>query len=451
MELILSFAGGLVLATIIFGIIIRHNQLAAKAEQERALSEAAKQATLQVAAATSRIQAEYDSYRTYAEQVTADRDRRDAEARAERERLEKEARAEREAQQQKQLEMMQAQFEATSQKLLKEREEELGKANRTSVGQLIDPIKEQMEKMRVLMGETRSANEKSTASLEGALQEMIKQTLHVGHQADNLAEALKNKGKVHGDWGEQVLEDILLGSGLRIGEEYSRQESYIGAKGNELRPDVVIKCADGKRIIVDSKVSLTAYAEALEAPTEIERDEAIKRNYDSVRKHVKELADKDYPKYVEGALNYVLMFIPNEGAYVMAMNYDHSLAQEAFRQGIVIVNPTNLMLALNLILQTWHQTRQEDNCRKILEVATGLHDKVMVMVDTSRTLQRQLETVNSTFGELRKQVETGTGNVLKRVEDLRELGVASTKRTKKRKALKSDDDLSTALPEESED
>lgn len=370
------------------------------------------------------------------EEAKAERLRQEEAAKAERLCQEEIARAEREAQNQRQMELLAAQFEATSQKLLKQRQEDLARTNTENVGRLLDPIQREMENVRKLMTETRSANEKSNSSLEGALQAMLRQTTQISQDANNLADALKNRGKVHGDWGEQVLEDILVGSGLREGEEYVCQASYKGAQGNELRPDVVINCADGKRIIVDSKVSLTAYSEALGAESEDERQDAIRRNYESVKKHVRELSDKQYPKYVEGAMNYVLMFIPNEGAYVMAMNHDRSLAQDAFRRGVVIVNPTNLMLTLHLVLQTWHQTRQEDNCRKIIEVATGLYDKVIGLVDTCSTLGDQMQTAQKTYEKAMNQLTDGTGNVLRRVEGLKELGVTSTKTTKRDLASK---------------
>lgn len=334
--------------------------------------------------------------------------------------------------------LFESKFEATSERLLKQRTEELHKTNTDNVSQLLHPLQQEMENVRKLMGETRSANEKSTASLEGALKQMIQQTSQISQDATNLADALKNRGKVHGDWGEQVLEDILAGSGLRPGIEYSCQESFKGEHGNELRPDVVIRCADGKCIIVDSKVSLTAYTDALGAATDDERDAAVRRNFDSVKKHIRELSDKQYPKYVEGSMNYVLMFVPNEGAYVMAMNHDRALAQDAFRQGIIIVNPTNLMLTLYLVLQTWQQTRQEDNCRKIIEAANGMYDKIVGLVDTCNTLGNQLETANNTYNKAMTQLSEGSGNVLRRVEGLKELGVTSTKRATKRRSLPDD-------------
>lgn len=331
---------------------------------------------------------------------------------------------------QAQLDLLAERFESTSQRMIKERSEALTQANSEHIGNLLNPLKMEMENVRKLMNDTRSANEKSNSSLEGKLEEMMKQTTQISKDATNLADALKNRGKVHGDWGEQVLEDILTGSGLIKDKEFTTQESFKGENGNELRPDVVINLSDGKRIVVDSKASITAYTDALGADNTVEQEQLIRSHYESVKKHVDELAAKQYPKYVDGSLQYVLMFIPNEGAYVMAMNYHNGLAQEAFRKGIVIVNPTNLMLVLNLVWQTWQNLRQEDNCKEILRVATNLHDKVVGIVDTCTTLGNQLSTAQRTFDTLNNQVCTGTGNLLGRVEGMRALGVASPKRPK---------------------
>lgn len=326
-----------------------------------------------------------------------------------------------------------AEMKSSTEEILKKRQEDLDKTNQANMGQLLSPLQQQMDEVKKLMGDTKSANEKSSESLKGALDAMISQTQQLGKDATNLADALKNKGKVHGDWGEHVLEDILAGSGLREGIEYSKQESFKGEHGNELRPDVMVRCADGKSIVVDSKVSLKDYADALGAETEEERQAAIKKNYESVKKHVKELAGKQYPKYVEGSLNYVLMFVPNEGSYVMAMNYDHSLAQEAFRQGVIIVNPTNLMLTLHLVLQTWQSTRQEENCKQIINAANGMYDKVVTLVDTCTTLGGQLDTAMRTHNKMVSQLSDGSGNLLRRVSGLKEMGVTSTKMPKTKK------------------
>ncbi len=329
-----------------------------------------------------------------------------------------------------QLELIRSQLSETTEQILQKRAAELEKTNTDHVEKLMNPLRQNMEQMSVLLKETKEGYAKNTSSLEGAFKSMMEQSQQVGQKADNLAEALKNKGKVHGDWGEQVLSDILRDSGLREGSEFVVQASFKGEKGNELRPDVVVNCADGARIIVDSKVSLTAYQDYVGAANDAEREEAVLRNYDSVRKHVRELSEKQYPKYVEGSISYVLMFIPNEGSYVLAMNHNRGLGQEAFRHGVVIVNPTNLMLVLNLVLQTWHNMRQEDNYKEILKVAEAMYDKVQGVADTCQKMGGQLQTLTKTYDTAMSQLSTGNGNLLKRVEALRALGVQSTKKAK---------------------
>lgn len=316
---------------------------------------------------------------------------------------------------------------------LRQQQEELKRTNRESVEQLISPLKGQMESMNKLMDDTRSANVKSNAELEGALRQMVEQTATVGRQADKLAEAMKNKGKVHGDWGEQVLDDILIGSGLREGMEYTKQEVIQIGTRESYRPDFIINLPGGGRVIVDSKVSLTAYAEALGSPEDYEQ--GMRKNYDSVWAHVMELHRKQYPKYVTNALEHVLMFMPNEGAYVMAMNHNPALAQEAYRKGVIILNPTNLMLTLHLVHQSWNGTRQEDNCRRIIEAANGMYDKMVTIVDTCTSLTKQLTTVTSTCKTLNDQLSEGRGNLFKRMEDLKQMGITSTKQPKVKKIV----------------
>ena len=329
--------------------------------------------------------------------------------------------------------LMSDQINNASNQMLRERQNELEAKNKESMSQLMQPLRQQMDDVRRLMSETKSANEKSTSSLEGALKAMVEQTGKLGSDAQTLANALRNKGKVHGDWGEQVLSDILRDSGLREGEEFMTQVSFKDKKGNELRPDVIINMPDKTKVIVDSKVSLKDYMDAVEAETEEERLAAVKRNYESMLRHVKELADKNYPSVVEGSMNYVLMFVPNEGGYVMAMNYDSSLGQKAFDKGVILVNPTNLMLALNLVLHVWQNTRQEDNCRKIIDAANGMYEKVIGLVDTCNRLGSKLETAKKTYDTAMNQLTDGTGNVLRRVEGLKELGVTSTKKVTTRR------------------
>lgn len=430
MEMILPFAAGVLLACVVAIIVLRNVKSSAEAN-------------LQVA--TARLQADLDNARENLVKTREDNEAHTIALLEEKEKAHREAMMTLKENFSESMAKMQAEVQAAADVILKKQQEDLKSTNRESVEQLMAPLRQQMTSINQLMTDTRSANEKSTASLEGTLKQMMEQTLTLGQQADNLANALKNKGKVHGDWGEQVLDDILTGSGLRLGRDYSRQEEFTLPGGKAFRPDVIINAPDDRRIIVDSKVSLTAYTDALAASSPEERDACIRKNYDSVWAHVKELSDKQYPKYVNGALEYVLMFMPNEGAYVMAMNYHPALAQEAFRQGVIILNPTNLMLALHLVLLSWNGTRQEENCQKILRAAASMLDKMVGVVDTCDTLVKQLSTASKTCETLQGQLSTGRGNLYRQVDNLRTLGVTSTKRPKGQKYVAPDDEDDTPL------
>lgn len=473
MGILFSFVAGLVLAGIGAYFMLRSVKSSAAVSMEKALTDAAKQADANQKAVMAKLQADLENARQNAEQMrldaqthaqelldakeqahkeaTAAVEKRHNEAMAAMEKRHNEAMTAMEQRHseaiiaernrfKETLDKVQEQVKNATGEILKQQQEELKKTNKESVERLIAPLNQQMESINKLMVDTRSANEKSNSSLEGTINQMIQQTEKVGHQADNLAEAMKNKGKVHGDWGEQVLDDILEGSGLREGIEFTKQEVITIGNRESYRPDFIINTPEGGRIIVDSKVSLTAYTDAIGAETKEEYEQLVKKNYDSVWSHVTELAKKEYPKYVQGAMNYVIMFMPNEGAYVMAMNYNRSLAQEAYRKGIIILNPTNLMLTLNLVLQSWNGTRQQDNCQKILEEANGMYDKVIGLVDTSVTLSNQIATVTGTCKKLTDQLNEGKGNLLKRVDKLRSMGITSTKQPKVRKFAKTDTD-----------
>lgn len=483
MGILFSFVAGLVLAGIGAYFMLRSVKSSAAVSMEKALADAAKQADANQKAVTAKLQADLENARQNAEQVKRDAQTHTQELLDAKEQAHKEATAAVEkrhneavaamekrhneamtAMEQRHseaiiaernrfketLDKVQEQVKNATGEILKQQQEELKKTNKESVERLIAPLNQQMESINKLMVDTRSANEKSNSSLEGTINQMIQQTEKVGHQADNLAEAMKNKGKVHGDWGEQVLDDILEGSGLREGIEFTKQEVITIGNRESYRPDFIINTPEGGRIIVDSKVSLTAYTDAIGAETKEEYEQLVKRNYDSVWSHVTELAKKEYPKYVQGAMNYVIMFMPNEGAYVMAMNYNRSLAQEAYRKGIIILNPTNLMLTLNMVLQSWNGTRQQDNCQKILEEANGMYDKVIGLVDTSVTLSNQIATVTGTCKKLTDQLNEGKGNLLKRVDKLRSMGITSTKQPKVRKFAKTDSDA-IALSEQNDE
>ena len=335
--------------------------------------------------------------------------------------------ADREALFNAELSAMKSQFEAVSARLLKERSEEFKGENREHMETFTKPLLKELDNMREMLGRAKEGNDKNIAELNGAIKTMVEQSKKLGIDAENLADALKNRGKVQGDWGEVVLANILSDSGLRENLEYFTQKSYTDENGRELRPDVVVKCSDGSNVIVDSKVSLTAYTDYVSAENDEAREAACKENLTSIVKHVDELADKNYPKVVPHAVPYVLMFVPNEGSYILAVNKDPAIAQKAYRKGVLIINPTNLMLALNLILLTWQNTRQEENCVNIMKTAEGLYEKFCGFTDNFVKVGRQLNVAQTTYTDALAQLKDGKGNILSRFETMKQLGITSTK------------------------
>ena len=321
-------------------------------------------------------------------------------------------------------EHMRAQFE----KEILERSEQLKKANTENMQQVVGPLKRELDLLREAMEKSKESSDKNTASLEQSIRHIIAHDQERDKTTQTLANALKNRGKVQGDWGEQVLTNILRDSGLREGEEYMVQDNVRDEEGKNLRPDVVVKGADGTRIIIDSKVSLTAYSDYVGAEDDEQRKVAIKTNYDSIWKHVEELAKKNYAKLVDKAAPIVLMFVPNEGSYILAMNHDPNLGTKAYQRGILIINPTNLMVVLRLILLTWQNSRQEKHYEAIRKTSAGIYEKYVTFVESYIRLGNQINTMRGTYETGVSQLREGRGNLSSRLESLLQYGVTTTKR-----------------------
>ena len=320
-------------------------------------------------------------------------------------------------------EQMRTQFE----KELQERSESFKKLNAEQMALVVGPLQKELESLRTLVNDSKAEQTKNTTALEASIKAVFEHDKERDKTTQSLADALKNRGKVQGDWGEQVLENILTDSGLREGEEYEKQVNVKGEEGGNERPDVVVYSADGNCIIIDSKVSLTAYTEYVGAENEEERKAAIKANHDSIWQHVCELSDKQYFKKVERAMPIVLMFVPNEGSYILAMNKDPQLGTKAYKKGVLIINPTNLMVVLRLMFLTWQNTRQEKNNRDILQAAAKIYEKYSTFAEGYVTLGNQIRSVNNSYEEGVKRLTEGRGNLSKQLQDLLKYGVTTTK------------------------
>lgn len=307
----------------------------------------------------------------------------------------------------------------------------LKESNREQMEHVVGPLQKELDAFRQLVNTNKTEHDKSTTELKTAIEFMYSKDKERDKTTKALADALKNRGKVQGDWGEIVLANILRDSGLREGEEFFIQANVKDDAGHNFRPDVLVKVSDGTSVIIDSKVSLTAYTNYCGAEDEKEQQAAIKENYDSLWRHVEELAAKKYPTLVSETVPVSLMFVPNEGAYILAMNYNRDLGSNAFKKNVIIVNPTNLMMVLFLIRRTWQNTRQEKTNRAILDAATGIYEKYATFAEEYVKLGNQLNTARATYETGLGQLKDGRGNLSGRIENLRKLGATPAKAIEK--------------------
>ena len=317
--------------------------------------------------------------------------------------------------------------------------------NRLQMDELLKPIKEQFADFKKSVEESKTQNEVNKKELQDTFEATMKlfqqeqqqavlslkeQTSKIGSDAANLTKALKGDSKMQGDWGEMVLETILENSGLRKDEEFFIQENTKDENGKNFRPDVIVRFPEGRSVVIDSKVSLTAYTDALAAGNDEERERLMKAHALSVRKHIDELAEKDYSKLVDDAIGFVLMFIPNETSYIAAMKQQPDLSRYAYQKKIIIISPSNLLMALQLAYNLWQYDRQNKNVEKIVKTAADLYDKVATFEDTFLGIGDLITRLSGTFDKARKQLYDGSGNVMRRVESLKGLGVTPKKQIK---------------------
>ena len=317
--------------------------------------------------------------------------------------------------------------------------------NRLQMDELLKPIKEQFADFKKSVEESKTQNEVNKKELQNTFEATMKlfqqeqqqavsilkeQTSKIGSDAANLTKALKGDSKMQGDWGEMVLETILENSGLRKDEEFFIQENTKDENGRNFRPDVIVRFPEGRSVVIDSKVSLTAYTDALAAGNDEERERLMKAHALSVRKHIDELAEKDYSKLVDDAIGFVLMFIPNETSYIAAMKQQPDLSRYAYQKKIIIISPSNLLMALQLAYNLWQYDRQNKNVEKIVKTAADLYDKVATFEDTFLGIGDLITRLSGTFDKARKQLYDGSGNVMRRVESLKGMGVTPKKQIK---------------------
>lgn len=323
-----------------------------------------------------------------------------------------------------------AQFRNLAGEILEQNAGKLKDTNRESMDGLLKPLREQLENLGKAVTHTNETAAGNKASLETAIRAMMEKTESLGHDAKNLTLALRGDTKKQGDWGEMILERMLEESGLRKGEEYFVQENHKTEDGRDVRPDVVIRFPDARCVVVDSKVSLTAYALYTAAEKEEERLNHLNAHVTSVRKHIDELAGKDYSSIVEGTISYVLMFMPNEASYMAALQHSPDLPMEAYRRRIILISPTNLLMALQLAYNLWQKERQTRNIEKIFDRASKLYDKMCLVQDSLEKVGKGIEQAQNAYSKACDQLYRGRGNYARQLDDLRQMGISPSKRLK---------------------
>lgn len=327
-------------------------------------------------------------------------------------------------------------FKLIANEVLSSSSDQLRKQNELHLNDVLTPLRENIDSFRKKVEDTYNNEARERFSLQQSLREMMELNRSIGKEAKELSEALRGNSKVQGDWGEMVLETILEKSGLKRDIHYHVQlttddngATLRDADGHGLRPDIVVDFPDRRCVIIDSKVSLTAYVNMVNADNQVDSESYARQHLNSVKAHIKELSSKNYQDFIgDKVTDFVMMFIPNEGAYLAAMNLDAGLWQTAYDQRVIIISPTHLISAVRLIEQLW---RQDDMKRNVLEIANEggkMYDKFVGFVEDMNKIGRGLETTQNAYDNAFKKLRSGTGNLITRAENLRKLGAKASKK-----------------------
>lgn len=319
-------------------------------------------------------------------------------------------------------------FENLANRIFDGKQKQFDAQNARTLSHSLDPLKTQINEFKQ---QVTNAYEKENAErnkLMGKIGELQLQTQKIGEDAVNLALALKGDNKSQGNWGEVILERLLEESGLQKGREYDTQVALKDDEGSRRNPDVIIYLPENKQLVVDSKVSLVAYESYVSADDEPEKTLALKKHVDSVRQHIKDLSRKNYES-LQGiqTLDFVFIFMPIEAAFMLALQHEPALFREAYDKQIILVSPTTLMATLRTVANIWRYHKQHKNAELIATQAGGLYDQFALVVESLDELGSQLDKTQKTYRKTRDRLSSGRGNLIGRVEKLKQLGAKAKK------------------------
>ena len=328
------------------------------------------------------------------------------------------------------LEKLQASFRTEFRNLandiLEEKSKQFKQTSRESMEALLKPFGDSITEFKNRVETIYSDENQQRGALKNEIRNLLDLNRRITEETTNLTNALKGNSKVQGDWGEMILETILESSNLVNGIHYTTQQNLKDEEGNNLRPDVILNLPDNKQIVIDSKVSLTAFVNYVNTEEASARDKALKEHLHSVRAHVDELGCKSYQTLVNSP-DFVIMFIPNEPAFLAALQNDPSIWGDAYRKKVIISSPTNLFALLKIVDDLWKRDNQSKNALAIAREGANLYDKFVGFAETLLDLGKNLDTASRNYEKALGQLKTGKGNLIARSEKLRELGVKATK------------------------
>lgn len=341
-------------------------------------------------------------------------------------------------------ESLSREFENVANRLFEEKQQHFTRVSKTQLDSAIDPFQRQLRDFYQRVDEFHRQDIAQRNQLMGQISQLQKQSQQIGEDAINLANALKGSNKAQGSWGELVLDRVLEQAGLVKGREFETQVSFEGADGSRLQPDAVIHLPEKKQIVVDAKVSLLAYERFVNAEHEQQRTTALKEHTESVRAHIKNLAGKRYAELIGiETLDFVCMFVPVEAAFVAVAQYSPSVLQEAYEQKIILVSPSSLLLVLKTIDCLWQRERQDKNVELIVGHAGKLYDQFVRFMEAMNEVGACLGKANQAHQRALGRLSEGRGNLIKRAEDLRELGAKTARKLPADMVLEAQQNAST--------
>ena len=320
------------------------------------------------------------------------------------------------------------QFKSLANDILEEKSRRFAEQNQQSLGQLLDPLRSRLADFQGRVEQFYDAEGKQRSALAQQVHQLLQLNQALSEDAKNLTQALKGSTKAQGNWGELILERVLESAGLRKGFEYDVQENHLRADGSRAQPDVVIHLPENRHLVIDAKASLLAYEEWAHADDEAVRAGAQRRHLDSVRQHIKGLAERNYQQlYALQSLDFVLMFVPIEPAFMLAVTADNQLYSDAWNRNVLLVSPSTLLFVLRTVAHLWRQEAQTRNAQEIAQRGADLYDHLTAFVEELEKVGKNLGQAQDAYQKAFNKLSKNRGNVIRRAEMLKELGIKPAK------------------------